>query len=179
MFLLTIILLSFSCKAQQVSLNIPYSNITNGMHIKDTNNEYNKFLGTWKSNFNNQTIFIYIEKQLDRSINSVNKNYYSDVLIVRYEIKNSSNQIVRSTKNVTNDNVNIISRGMDTNNLAVFSYSGGGCNVGWGSIGLQYVDTNHIKWSYYPNSTLTVNCPNSADTTIYLPETKDLVFTKE
>jgi hypothetical protein len=51
-FLLTIILLSFSCKAQQTyPLNTDYETVPNYSYLKDTNNEPVPYIGTWKTYF--------------------------------------------------------------------------------------------------------------------------------
>ena len=180
MFLLTTILLSFSCKAQQTyPLNTDYETVPNYSYLKDTNNELIPYIGTWKANFNNREIILKIDKVENYLIDYISKKFYQDTLFMRYSIKDTQGIIIKSTMNLIVQNSDIKSSTIFPNQVLSFAYSGGGCNVGWGSISLRYVDTNHVKWSYYPNSTLTVNCPNSADTTIYLPETKDLVFTKQ
>jgi hypothetical protein len=66
-------------------------------------------------------------------------------------------------------------------NLVAFTYQGGDCGYGWGDVSLQFVDATHIKWNYRPEGVILTNfnCPNGADTTIYLPKVPNLVFTKQ
>ncbi|WP_417431243.1 hypothetical protein [Halpernia sp.] len=69
----------------------------------------------------------------------------------------------------------------DASNALVFYYTGTNCGVGWGEIQLKKVSSSQISWTYYPNdTTLTeATCPGNPDLTIYLPETENLVFTKQ
>jgi hypothetical protein len=179
-FLLTIILLSFSCKAQQTySLDTDYETIPNYSYLKDINNELSPFIGIWKATFNDKEITIKVDKIDHYLVEYVNNKFYQDTLFMRYSIKSSQGAIIKSTMNLPIIEAKIKSDMIFPNQVLSFTYSGGGCGVGWGSVDLHYDDSSHIKWSYYPNSTLTVNCPNSADTTIYLPETENLIFAKQ
>ena len=39
---------------------------------------------------------------------------------------------------------------------------------------LEYIDSTHIKWSYYPESSLIIagECPQGSDLKVYLPKLK-------
>lgn len=179
---LLLILLSVSCKAQQYPLDTNYRTIPTNSYIKDLNNDYNKFVGTWKTILGSKEVYIYITKQENRHITILNKSYFSDVLLIKYEIFNN-NQVIESTKNINIENVGIISMGLEIDNSVIFRYSGGKCTVGWGMIDVSYIDSAHLKWNYIPQSTMltNINCPDyPAGIKINLPyEPADIIFTKQ
>jgi len=182
-FLLSVLLLSFSCKAQQTyPLSTDYDTVPNYSYFKDTNNELLQFIGTWKATFDNKEITIIVEKIDHHLIEYVNHKFYQDTLFIRYIIKNSQGTIIRSTMNLPITQSGIESIGPFPNqNLVAFTYDGGDCQYGWGDIDLKLMDATHIKWNYQPEGVILTNknCPNGADTTIYLPKTPDLIFTKQ
>lgn len=173
----------FYCKAQQYPLNVNFTTVPNGSYIKDTNNEYNKFIGTWKANVGNKAVYIYITKQENRPITRLNKNFFRDVLLIRYKIL-VNNQIVEDTMNSSNDMVNTISMGTQIDGSVIFDYKGLKCLIGNGFITLEYIDSTHLKWNYQPQSTVVTN-KNCSDypangIKINLPyETSDIIFTKK
>jgi hypothetical protein len=180
---LILISLSVSCSAQQYPLDTNYRTIPNNSYIKDLNNEYNKFVGTWKATLGSNEIYLYITKQENRPITILNKSYFSDVLLIKYEILNG-NQIIESTKNINIENVGIISMGLEIDNSVIFRYNGGKCTVGWGMINTEYIDSTHLKWNYMPQSTMltNLNCPDypAGGIKINLPDDpEDIIFTKQ
>ncbi len=181
-FLLSIILLSFSCKAQQTyPLDTDYETVSNYSYLKDINNELLPFVGTWKATFDNKEITIKVDKVDHHYIKLGTNIYYKDVLFIRYSIKNVQGTVIKSTMNLQTDQSGIESIAVFPNHIISFYYSGGDCTFGWGDISLKLVDQTHLKWWYRPEGVIltNINCPNGADTTIYLPEIKDLVFTKQ
>ncbi|MFL9835409.1 hypothetical protein [Chryseobacterium terrae] len=50
-----------------------------------------------------------------------------------------------------------------------------------GQINLKKLNSTQISWDYYPNNRIIDDaiCPSGIDTTVYLPHTKNLVFTKQ
>jgi hypothetical protein len=182
-FLLSIISLSFSCKGQQVyPLGTRFSAIQNNTYLKDTNNELLPFVGTWKAMFDNKEITIKVDKVNQHLVKSGTKIFYRDVLFIRYSIKNAQGTIIKNTMNLPITQSGIESIGtFPTQNLVSFVYQGGDCRYGWGDVDLQLIDTTHIKWNYRPEGVIltNINCPNGADTTIYLPKVPNLIFTKQ
>jgi hypothetical protein len=176
-----------SCKAQQIyPLQTSISTVTNLSHLKDTNNELQSFVGTYSSTYNGNQIILYITKENDKFFNTRGKQIYRDVLNVKYIVKNSSGNILQDTKNITlptNDlKYSIYSLWVTENgSKAELIYNGTNCNVGFGSINLKKVSSTQISWEYRPNdiTATAAKCPPTLDTTIYLPETKDLIFTKQ
>jgi len=182
--LLIIVLGTISCKAQQeYPINTVPSNIPNGAYIKDTNNELDRFIGVYKVLYNNKETLININKVTKKPFSLSGLNYYKDALIIKYIIKDLSGNIIQSTINNTDDGKHFISNTiiLSQKNEARFYYTGGDCGIGWGRISIKIINNSEISWSYYPSSTTldNINCPNPTDTNIYLPETKDLLFTKQ
>lgn len=60
-------------------------------------------------------------------------------------------------------------------------FAGGNCNVGMGDILFKKIDDTHFYWSYYPGTTTRndITCSPNLDYNIYLPETENLVFTRQ
>ncbi|MFS4431077.1 DUF6705 family protein [Chryseobacterium sp. S90] len=181
--ILILFLSLISCKAQQTfPLNSDYEEIPQNSYLKDLNNELTPYVGTYKTNFNGKEIMLFITKQEDKLEQSAQKNYYMDALIVKYIVKNSSGNILQDTQNDTSSKIELYSIGTKpTKNEIIFVYSGTNCHVGWGKIILKKVNVTQISWEYRPNDITTTEskCPSTLDTTIYLPETKDLIFTKQ
>ena len=177
----------FLCKAQQsFPLLTSIDNVPNMAHLKDTNNELQSFVGTYFSTYNGNQIILYIEKENDKLFNTRGKQIYKDILSIRYIIKNSSGSILQDTQNMIiqpDDLLHTIHSLWVTENgsKAEFIYNGTNCGVGWGDIYLKKLNDTQISWEYRPDdiTTTSQSCPPNLDTTIYLPETKDLIFTKQ
>ncbi|WP_315094519.1 DUF6705 family protein [Chryseobacterium timonianum] len=179
-FILTINLIS--CKGQILPLNTAFSTIPNGAHLKDTNNELNPYIGIYKANFNGNEVTIFITKQENKLEESAKKNYYMDALIVKYIVKNSTGVTLQDTQNNNLYNIELYSIGTTpSQGIINFIYSGTNCSVGWGDIRLKKINSTQLSWEYRPDDIVTTasKCPPTLDTKIYLPETKDLIFTKQ
>ncbi|EJL75098.1 DUF6705 family protein [Chryseobacterium populi] len=180
--LLGLMISSISCRAQNLPLNTALTSIPNGAHLKDTNNELSPYIGTYKANFNGNEIILFITKQIDKLENSAQKSYYMDALIVKYIVKNSSGNVLQDTQNNNLPNIELYSIGTRPNqNTVLFLYSGTNCSVGWGDIFLKKINATQLSWEYRPDdiSLTSQSCPGNPDKTIYLPKTKDLIFTKQ
>ncbi|WP_370899576.1 DUF6705 family protein [Chryseobacterium gossypii] len=184
--LILIMLNIISCKAQQTfPLLTSIDNIPNLSHLKDTNNELQSFTGTYSATYNGNQITLFISKENDKLFNTRGKQIYKDILSIRYIIKNSSGAVLQDTQNkVFQPDLlhTIYSLWVTENGTKVsFNYAGTNCSVGWGKIILKKVNTTQLSWEYRPNDITTTEsqCPSTLDTTIYLPETKDLIFTKQ
>jgi len=172
---------TLSSSAQNLPLNTPFANIPNGAYIKDRNNELMPFTGTYKATFNGKEITLFITKQENKLEQSAKKSYYIDALNVKYIIKNSLGIILQDTQNNVSDIEFYSFKMRPAKNALQFIYTGTNCNVGWGDIYLKKINATQISWEYQPDDITTTlqSCPSNLDTTIYLPETKDLVFTKQ
>ncbi|SHL86320.1 DUF6705 family protein [Chryseobacterium contaminans] len=177
------ILISFlPCKAQIIlPLNVSLNSIVANAYVKDLNNELTPYIGTYNTNFQGKDITLYITKVENALQKSSRKNYYSDILDVKYIVKNS-NIILQDTKNNSSPKIEFYSiRTKPNENSVMFFYSGTNCRVGWGTIILKKINSTQISWEYKPNDTTLDDsrCPPGTDINIYLPETKDLIFTKQ
>ena len=171
-----------SCKAQTLPLNTPLKDIPANAYIKDLNNELNPYIGIYKANYQGNEITLYINKVENKLEKSAHKNYYLDVLNVQYIVKNSSGNVLQDTKNSNPSNIELYSiKTKPSQNTIIFYYGGTNCGVGWGDIYLQKVNANQISWEYRPDDIIIDNnrCPVGTDINIYLPQTKDLIFTKQ
>ncbi|WP_100075616.1 hypothetical protein [Chryseobacterium camelliae] len=178
---------AFICKAQQVyPLNTDFTTIPNYSYLKDINNELDQLVGNYKADFEGRQISLFITKQPKKFIHLGNRKFYQDILSIRYQITNSSGAILQDTQNMNFQSdqhehtiYSTITR--PTLNIISFIYGGTNCGVGWGDIYLKKLNSTQISWEYIPDSTIidSSKCPPGTDTTIYLPETKDLIFTKQ
>lgn len=179
---MTLIINLMSCKAQTLPLSTSFLDIPNGAYIKDTNNELNPYIGIYKANFNGNEITLFITKQENKIEKSAKKTYYTDALVIKYTVKNSMGNILQSTQNNNLTIGDLHSIDIDpTENKVVFVYAGTNCRIGWGRIILKKISPTQLSWEYRPEDRIIMpgKCPGNPDTTIYLPETKDLIFTKQ
>ncbi|SDR07094.1 hypothetical protein SAMN05421664_3396 [Chryseobacterium soldanellicola] len=183
-----IILFSFitsitCCKAQTqtLPLNTGVLDIPQNAYVKDLNNELTPYVGTYKASFQGKEITLYITKEENKLVKRANQQFYRDALVVKYIVKNSAGTTLQDTKNNNLPKIYIYSTKMKSQNSVVFIYSGTNCRVGWGDIYLTKVNSTQISWEYRPDDIILENskCPPGTDINIYLPETKDLIFTKQ
>ncbi|UCA58039.1 hypothetical protein KB553_13345 [Chryseobacterium rhizoplanae] len=174
-----------SCKAQQIHpLNTSALDAPVGSYFKDLNDELNYYTGTWNATFQDKTIILQISKQIKVPTKNFNKNYYTDQLFARYEVKKNG-VVSESTlnKNFTNNpRLSIESvYTKDNGNSVTLLFSGGNCSVGIGTITLKKINATQFYWGYYPGTTTTndINCPPDREYKIHLPETENLIFTKQ
>ncbi|MCE4067630.1 hypothetical protein LXM63_21255 [Chryseobacterium gleum] len=183
----TIILFSFfisflSCKAQILPLNTSMTDIPLNAHVKDTNNELTPYIGIYRANFQGKEITLYITKEEDKLTKRLQKNFYRDALVIKYIVKNSTGIILQDTKNNNIPDIELYSIGTKPyQNSVIMSYSGTNCGVGWGKIIIKKINSTQLSWEYRPNDIIldSSKCPSGTDINIYLPETKDLIFTKQ
>ncbi|PZP41813.1 MAG: hypothetical protein DI598_17785, partial [Pseudopedobacter saltans] len=98
-FLIAILMISLSCKSQELPLNSnPFESPQNS-YLKDINNELNPYVGTYKASFNGKQITLYITKETKKYFDRISYKIYKDVLSVKYTVQNSSGQILQSTQN--------------------------------------------------------------------------------
>ncbi|WP_185205946.1 DUF6705 family protein [Chryseobacterium sp. C3] len=182
------ILLLTTCKSQQVlPLNGSVVNSPINSYFKDINNELDFYVGNWKANFQNKTMILKITKALHRPFEMLDKNYFQDQLIIRYEIKDINESVLQTTLNRSFTDQNdvkllIESSGTESNgDIVNLLFAGGNCSVGIGEIILKKINNTQFYWSYYPGTTTRndITCPPNLDYNIYLPETENLIFTKQ
>ncbi|GAA4162015.1 hypothetical protein GCM10022217_28680 [Chryseobacterium ginsenosidimutans] len=183
--LLIVIMTIISCKAQTLPLNTLMENIPQGAYVKDLNNELSTYIGTYKTNYQGNEITLFVTKEENKPTKRINKNFYRDALVIKYIVKSSSGVVLQNTQNMTLSDqtfFNIFSiRTRPYNNTIIFTYDGTNCGIGWGDIYLKKINATQISWEYRPDNSLidSATCPPSTDKTVYLPVTKDLIFTKQ
>ncbi|WP_336702477.1 DUF6705 family protein [Chryseobacterium indologenes] len=174
-----------SCKAQEYPLKTDYSEVPNYSYLRDTNNELDSFIGNYTANFQDKQVTLYISKQTHVLFEVSKYKYYKDLLSVKFIVKNTSGVILQDTKNITFSpnqfKHTIYSRWIEPSNMLILYYGGTNCGVGWGDIYLKKISSTQISWEYRPNDIILDDskCPPGTDIKIYLPETKDLIFTKQ
>jgi len=109
---LTILLVNlFSCKAQTNTINItercngnsPYLSWYDGeLYLKDINNLYANYVGTWKWQDGNREFILTLIKQTKFHFNEGNDDYYEDRIVGYYIYKENNVELI----NTTNDNLN-------------------------------------------------------------------------
>lgn len=173
-----------SCKAQQVyPLNTNQDEIPNYSYIKDTYNQLPQFVGEYHANYDGKLIKLFLTEVDNKLVDYIDKKFYHDVIEIRFIIQNNG-VILQDTQNLQqiagqNEIESFGFRG-NTNNILVFGYTGTNCGIGWGKIVLKKLNTTQLSWEYRPNSrVLDDDCPSGTNKTVYLPVTKDLIFTKQ
>lgn len=175
------------CKGQQIlPLRTAVENAPNLAYLQDTNNELIPFVGKYLANYNEKQVALIITKEDHKLFNFIDKNIYIDVLSIRYIVKSSTGVILQDTQNMNFEpnqyNHTIYSQWPTEGGTKVtFHYGGTNCSVGWGKITLKKLNSTQVSWEYLPNDiVLDENrCPTGTDINIYLPETKNLIFTKQ
>ncbi|SKB59482.1 hypothetical protein SAMN05660477_00101 [Soonwooa buanensis] len=183
--LLFIVIFAISCKAQDVyPLKTLYTELPNYVYLKDTNNELSGFTGTYTANYEGKSITLFITKHNKKLLDRINL-FYKDILIVNYLIKDYNGNILIDSRSITfNSNLTkdfIISHWVDDNGQKLFAtYGGTNCGVGNGIVNLTKLNATQLSWEYVSGVTILTDktCPPGTDIKVYLPKTKDLIFTK-
>jgi hypothetical protein len=188
LFALTISLIN--CKAQEIyPLNTYYEKVPNYSYMKDLDNYLPLYVGTYKAIYEENEITLYITNSIKELIDTRldNRKYYQDVLRVKFTVKKIStgtvlqdNQASDPLQPQRNQIISTRTNKLDNNSVSLY-YSGTTCGIGWGKITLKKINNTQISWSYYPNDSLFSGneCPNSQNVKVYLPDTENLVFTKQ
>ncbi|MFP3802454.1 hypothetical protein, partial [Paraburkholderia sp. SIMBA_027] len=88
--------------------------ITTNSYLKDLNNELDIYVENFTTTYDNKIVNLFITKELKKAISLQNKNYYQDVLVIKYIVKNSSGVELQNTQNMVLNNesyFNIVSMG--------------------------------------------------------------------
>jgi hypothetical protein len=132
---LIIVIFTLSCKAQSPIIStVDFRNdddnnidLVNGCYLKDVENKFTPFLGTWVWENGNERLEIQFEK-----IEMVfDDDYYSDILIGKYKFKDSTGEEKHNSLNLSVTNQNfwgysyylIFGSGYYTDTTFIFSIS--------------------------------------------------------
>lgn len=176
----------FSCTAQQIKpLHTAWADAPTSSYFKDSNNEFDPYVGVWVASYSGKTIVLSICKELQKPFTFFGKSFFRDILSVKFEVRDNIHNIIKSTFNSSfsfNGDHAINSVGKDPNsNDYLFVYNGGDCAIGMGVIYLKKISSNQMYWTYKPE-TATLNditCPPPVNLNIYLPKINNLIFTKQ
>jgi len=147
-FLLIFATISLSCNAQIYPLRT-FTEVPENSYLKDTNNEFQYYEGTWKGNWNNKYIYIYINK-IDYYYIDIFKTY-RDILIARFKVTDLNGNILFDNTNLPNDQAKIKGgkfRKTDDKYSLIY-VDGDLCNRA-GVIYINFTDPTKTKlqWSY-------------------------------
>ena len=114
-FLITTCLIStiWSCKAQTNVINITewcnnQTSETNGsLYLKDINNLYAPYLGTWKWTEGNREFTLTLLKQTKYHYNQGIDNYYEDRIVGYYTYKENGVELINTSNDNLTDSYNI------------------------------------------------------------------------
>jgi hypothetical protein len=92
----------FSCKAQIIPLNNDHVDIPFGAYLNDTENELDKYVGTWQYQNGNESLTIVLDKFLHYNYGS----YYKDILIGEYKYIDPTGTTIVNTLPTMIENMN-------------------------------------------------------------------------
>ncbi|HCD9236056.1 TPA: hypothetical protein NEG48_003076 [Elizabethkingia anophelis] len=180
---LTVFIFCLFAKAQTIAITDTPKKIPNGIYLKDMDNTLPLFTGVWIANFDGKQIILDISDRVEKYLKKLSVNYYSDVLFMRYTIKDSNGNQLSNTMDRAIIDANIISTYPSKDKKKIgFYYKGEACGIGNGLISLTILDQTHINWEYRPLGGIIDpnNCSDySPDIKSYIPRTLNLTFTKQ
>ena len=146
--LILLILFTVSCKSQIYPLRT-YTDIPDNSYLKDTNNELNDYTGTWKTTWNNKTIYLNISKVINKYRSGLYS--YLDYLIINFKVLDASGNLLFDNTNLTGDDVKII--GINFKNgeeKYILGYVDRDLCMRSGTIILNFTDSTktQLKWHY-------------------------------
>lgn len=106
-FILFTILIIYNCKAQQIvplfnSGEFLYSN-NSGKYYKDVDNDFDKFVGTWKWTENNSSFTIILKKITN--MYDEEANFYEDFLMGEYQYIENGIEKVNTLADINDDSI--------------------------------------------------------------------------
>lgn len=159
------------------------TDINTGIYLKDIDNILPQFTGEWTAKYDNNQVTLNIEKIEKHPLTVEKVNYYSDILFLRYSVKDSQGKEIFSNlhKTITDAGVLKSSNASLENRSVGIEYAGEECHIGEGYITLTYKDPTHIIWEYIAEDKPIdkTKCPNADKIKSYIPATYELIFTKK
>lgn len=184
-------LTTLSCKAQILPVEnvINYINQDleipeNTTHIKDVNNLFDEFIGTWTGSHNNKLYELRIEIYTDIRYNGTLKE---DMLLVRHKVEDNNGIIIDDTTNLPDTNPLVISGSYFLENGETYRLSYYGVDSSCGQEGNVYIavinssSVNNPQMNFYftqKHDTIDPNeCPE--DVTFPFPVETQLILIKQ
>lgn len=173
----------FISSNREYPLETYYGDVPKYSYIRDMKGELKPFIGVYRANYKGRETTLYITEEKKKYIDLGDGiQYYEDKLIVKFIVKDANGKIFQDTQNGITKGNEIVSSGFTINNGELgFHYEGTNCMAGWGRIRLKLLGNGKLKWSYYSNGVVITKerCPGNPDLNVYLPDTLDLIFTKQ
>ena len=111
LFTIITILSLLSCKAQAPIVPLYFGEgyaTTENVYYKDTNNDFDKFIGTWKHTNGNEELTLSLKKKTLVSRTHNNVTYYTDYIYGEYKyIDTGGNILVNTLPNIDGDFTNL------------------------------------------------------------------------
>lgn len=195
LILMTILLGVISCQAQKIvpiedfwsfakTVSKEDKDPTN-IYFKDVNHVFDKYVGIWQGNYRGNSYQFEIKKLLGHTYEDVGLTY--DKLLLRYEIKNSSGEIIKNTFGLPDNALEII-EGLkfDKEDNTIYRAYYAGKDAGCGDSGTIFLDINKDEKTmslYILPSEALINdekCPNGGIDPPFPDETQTpMVLTKQ
>lgn len=109
--LMICVLGAFSCKAQSPVIPLfdgsDYLGTENA-YYKDTENDFDRFVGTWKFTEGDQEFEIVLRKKQQHMFSYANKTFYEDMMYGEYKyVDENGNTLVNSLSNIDNPTIDV------------------------------------------------------------------------
>ena len=175
------------CRAQERTLPLNKTlndSIKAGDYLKDLDNDYKPFVGTWIAEYDDKIILIKIIKVSKRPARNGFREkeikYFEDTLMLQHKITDKNGKVIENYIHPIPNISKMVSYGFSkTRGIAHFHYDGVKCGVGSGRVDLKMADNKHLLWNYFPQETFTDRCTQETDITVNLPEKENLIFIKK
>lgn len=106
-FLFIIFIATISCKAQTYPLRTYGIEFPKDSYQKDTNNELQDYVGTWKGTWDNKNIFITLKKTKYYKSFLDNRAYYADILTGKFKVTDSNGLVLFDNTSLSDENAKI------------------------------------------------------------------------
>ncbi|WAC01124.1 hypothetical protein N7U66_13260 [Lacinutrix neustonica] len=126
LYLLLFTFIILSCKAQSPVISLydgdEYLNIENA-YYKDTDNDFDRFVGTWKFTNGSEEFTIILKKKLQYMFTYINKTYYKDMLYGEYNyIDENGNELINTLTYIDNTFTNISEHKIFGNSIIPYKF---------------------------------------------------------
>jgi hypothetical protein len=159
-----------------------FSELPNGAYLKDTNNELQDYEGNWKGSWDGKIISVKLKK-MNYFFNSTLK-IYSDILIAKFKVTDSNNNILFDNSNI-NDDLAKITGGKFfkkyPQKYSLIYVDSDICGI-HGLIEIEFTNANknQLNWKFNEHSNIiTPDCPYYNSATFPEPLPKSIILTKQ
>lgn len=187
-FIIGVLLISISCKAQIIPVeeHINYLDneieIPDGSYIKDINNKLGKFVGVWKGVYNNRNYEFRVSKVVHTS---KIRDLKIDKLKIKYKITEMNGDVVEDTTGIIGDSYLIITGlYLSSSGAYVLYYQGRDSSCGQnGDLFINLMHNTIDKMVVYKaglqEHTIEGDCPNGEAEQYFPIEASGLTLTKQ